>query len=311
MLCGWVLKLQLRAQRLPSTCASVDLLMYGRCWPAQGVLAQELRWQLADRPEEVAAANAATAAKLAYLSCHRLVALAQIAQLLLRGEVPAEPPIAAPPPGAPAAPAAEVGEGSAIKLSEGLSCMVAFARGQERKVYFVVEGLPGYVQGAAAELPPPGPAAPAASGGAAGEGSAAGAAAAGSPAATAALPRLRPEALAAALAGAAPAVVVADPGPRPGTGVVLSAAPLLGAFPRVDEQHPRWLHVQVGAGCGWLVELSAWRRVQRWGAWDVHAGRNCTCSACLQEGNGCGSLLLLLSCMRGALAVAEPNARKG
>ena len=40
-------------------------------------------------------------------------------------------------------------------------------------------------------------------------------------------------------------VVVADPGSRPNTGVVLSAAPLLGTCPRVDEQHPRWLHVRV------------------------------------------------------------------
>ncbi len=44
---------------------------------------------------------------------------------------------------------------------------------------------------------------------------------------------------------ASPSVVLAEAGPRPGGGRVLSVAPLLGAAASVDSSHPRWLHVHV------------------------------------------------------------------
>lgn len=43
-----------------------------------------------------------------------------------------------------------------------------------------------------------------------------------------------------------PVAVLADPSPnRPGAGVVLSVAPLLGARPYTDAQVGKWLHVHV------------------------------------------------------------------
>lgn len=58
---------------------------------------------------------------------------------------------------------------------------------------------------------------------------------------------LKPSALQ-QVAAAAPVLLVADPGTKPETGLVLSVAPLMGALPQVDAKHARWLHVQVGTG---------------------------------------------------------------
>ena len=44
---------------------------------------------------------------------------------------------------------------------------------------------------------------------------------------------------------ASPSIVLAEAGPRPGGGRVLSVAPLLGAAASVDSSHPKWLHVHV------------------------------------------------------------------
>lgn len=54
------------------------------------------------------------------------------------------------------------------------------------------------------------------------------------------------------VASAAPVCLVADPGTQPQTGLVLSVAPLMGATPAVDARHPRWLHVQVREGGGFV-----------------------------------------------------------
>lgn len=51
------------------------------------------------------------------------------------------------------------------------------------------------------------------------------------------------------LASAAPVLLVAEQGSKPETGLVLSVAPLMGAAPRVDERHARWLHVEVRIVC--------------------------------------------------------------
>ncbi len=63
------------------------------------------------------------------------------------------------------------------------------------------------------------------------------------------------------VAASAPVLLVADPGSKPETGLVLSVAPLMGALPRVDARHPRWLHVQVGRVGAWLanVLVLAWQ----------------------------------------------------
>ena len=49
------------------------------------------------------------------------------------------------------------------------------------------------------------------------------------------------------LAAAAPVALVAAPGVKPETGLVLSVAPLMGAAAAVDAKHPRWLHVQASS----------------------------------------------------------------
>jgi len=62
-------------------------------------------------------------------------------------------------------------------------------------------------------------------------------------------------ALATAAATTVASVVLADPGQQSNTGVVLSLAPLLGANPKVDRSHPRWLHVHVRPHVRGLLKL--------------------------------------------------------
>jgi hypothetical protein len=50
---------------------------------------------------------------------------------------------------------------------------------------------------------------------------------------------------ASAVSRAVPTVLLADPGTRINSGIVVSVAPLMGAEPYVDANHPRWLHVHV------------------------------------------------------------------
>jgi hypothetical protein len=161
------------------------------------------------------------------------------------GDIAAEPPV--PAPSLAEVAGREVQEGRAPGSAPGgagLPCAVAFARGQERHVMLRVEGLPPHLLAGAAP-----------DGGL--------------------LRRLGPAA-AAALAAAAPAAAVVDASPS-GAGVVLSAAPLMGAAPSVDAATPRWLHVEVrpqlsallrvlgGAAAG--AELSALGRHLASGHW--------------------------------------------
>lgn len=50
-------------------------------------------------------------------------------------------------------------------------------------------------------------------------------------------------------------VVLADPGPTPLSGLVLSLAPLMGADAEVDRSHPKWLHVHVRPPVRGLLKL--------------------------------------------------------
>lgn len=103
----------------------------------------------------------------------------------------------------------EVKESCEVDLSDTttIRCTVAFARGQERSVYFTVYGLPPEsLTPTAARLP---------------------------------------EALD-NVAKLVPVVILAAPSQtRLNAGTVLSVAPLLGTDPAVDGTHPRWLHLHV------------------------------------------------------------------
>ncbi|KAL0053901.1 hypothetical protein WJX82_000859 [Trebouxia sp. C0006] len=165
------------------------------------------------------AANAvslsAEAAKHVLQSVHTFVALTQIQQVLHTGEISEQAPI--PVVTESVLRSSELREGTTVSLDQQVTCSVAFAKGQERRVFFAVQGLPQAdraLQGAAAQA-----------------------------------------ALATAAATTVASVVLADPGQQSNTGVVLSLAPLLGANPEVDRSHPRWLHVHVRPHVRGLLKL--------------------------------------------------------
>lgn len=62
-------------------------------------------------------------------------------------------------------------------------------------------------------------------------------------------------ALATAAASSMASVVLADPGQRHKSGLVLSLAPLMGAAAQVDSSHPKWLHVHVRPPVRGLLKL--------------------------------------------------------
>ncbi|KAK9820557.1 hypothetical protein WJX72_011634 [[Myrmecia] bisecta] len=154
------------------------------------------------------ASLSAQAAKHVYHAAQRFVALAQIKQALSDGEIAAAPNL--PVVTEAQLKAAEVREGAQLQLQERLACTVAFSRGQERSVYFALQGLPSSL------LQP-------------GNGDRAGS---------------WVDSMNSIMASV-PSVVLADPGTQLNTGVVLSVAPLMGADPVVDRSHSRWLHVHV------------------------------------------------------------------
>ena len=118
---------------------------------SQAVLVQEQQWQ-AGAPAVVADASALVA-KQAYLAVQAAVAVLQLVAVLREGEVAAAPPC--PAIGEPElkAAAGEVREAAQIGLSQRMHCSVCFTRGQERQVYFAVEGLPAAVQAGAPGAP--------------------------------------------------------------------------------------------------------------------------------------------------------------
>ncbi|BDA41766.1 probable protein CLEC16A homolog at N-terminal half [Coccomyxa sp. Obi] len=155
-------------------------------------------------------AGAPGSALLAMRSHHivqRFVCLASLRQGLLEGSIAEKCPLT--PVTEEGVKEREVREGAHVALTSMLPCNVSFTRGQERTVYFAIVGLPeGYSIAAGAGPPEP--------------------------------PLDAGEVL-----QASPSVVLAEAGPRPGGGKVLSVAPLLGAAASVDSGHPRWLHVHV------------------------------------------------------------------
>ncbi|KAL4427887.1 hypothetical protein ABPG75_001976 [Micractinium tetrahymenae] len=177
----------------------------------QAVLVQELRWQQGATAGGASVPDAAAvAAKHAYLTVQGAVAVLQLQQVLCEGEVPLDPPC--PPVSDADVRRGEVREQAQIALaqSQRMHCAVCFTRGQERQAYFAVEGLPAHMKaGQAADLS-----------------------------------LLKPSVLQ-QVAASAPVLLVADPGTKPETGLVLSVAPLMGALPQVDAKHARWLHVKV------------------------------------------------------------------
>ncbi|DBA96507.1 hypothetical protein WJX77_007106 [Trebouxia sp. C0004] len=157
----------------------------------------------------------AEAAKHVLQSVHTFVALTQIQQILHTGEIGEQAPI--PAVTESVLRSSELREGTTVSLDQQVTCSVAFAKGQERRVFFAIQGLPQAdraLQGAAAQA-----------------------------------------ALATAAATTVASVVLADPGQHSNAGTVLSLAPLLGANPEVDRSHPRWLHVHVRPHVRGLLKL--------------------------------------------------------
>ena len=98
----------------------------------------------------------------------------------------------------------------ALTDANSIACVVSFQPGKERHVYLIVDGIPDAVRPFDdADYDP------------------------------AAVDTTQ-------LLHRSPVMILADPDPsRPGTGVVLSVAPLLGAKPSVTANHPRWLELHV------------------------------------------------------------------
>ncbi|KAF8073073.1 ema [Scenedesmus sp. PABB004] len=145
-----------------------------------------------------------------FLAVQRVVALTQLRELLASGAVPAAPPVATLSEAE--LKQVDIQEGFQVDLAPGsaLPCVVSFAPGQERRVYFAVAGLSRkqltamQAGGADAAEQAPG------------------------------------------LLHSLPVAVLADPSPsRAQAGIVLSVAPLLGARPYADAAVPKWLHVHV------------------------------------------------------------------
>lgn len=141
-----------------------------------------------------------------YLAVQRVVGLTQLRELLCTGSVPKSPPIATLTDAELRQ--ADVQEGYSVDLHPAASipAVVSFTPGVERRVFFSIAGV------AVRRLDAPDPAAAAEH----------------------------------ALLRSLPVTVVADPSPtKPGAGVVLSVAPLLGANPSMDKNVGKWLHVHV------------------------------------------------------------------
>ncbi|KAL3156762.1 hypothetical protein ABBQ38_001037 [Trebouxia sp. C0009 RCD-2024] len=159
--------------------------------------------------------QSAQAARRVLQAVHTFVALTQIQQVVHSGEISEQAPMA--PVTDNMLRANEVREGALVALDQQVTCNVAFSRGEERRVFFAIHGLPQAnkaLQGAAAQA-----------------------------------------ALARAAASTMASVVLADPGQQPNSGLVLSLAPLLGAAARVDTSHPKWLHVHVRPPVRGLLKL--------------------------------------------------------
>jgi len=200
--------------------ASADVLIAGpSLYPPRPPSASSVA---VGQPQAVAAATAvaqmmglsvsAASALHVHHSVQRLVAVLQLLQLLRNGKSSPEPPL-------PSVPEMDqrhldINEGQQVDFqpSAAIPCVVSFAPGQERRVYFSVAGvaltkLHDYLMDANA---------------------------------------IQSAAARASVLHSSPAVVLADPAPtRLNAGIVLSVSPMLGADPVVDKNVGKWLHVHV------------------------------------------------------------------
>ncbi|CAD7695429.1 unnamed protein product [Ostreobium quekettii] len=137
----------------------------------------------------------------------RLVAMMQVNELLSKSDIPESCSLPAIPDTDIAT--TEIKESSEVDLSKStnIRCAVAFAKGQERTVYFTVYGSPTAALTECGNMGPKDI-----------EG----------------------------VAKSMPVVILAAPlEARANAGTVLSVAPLLGTDPVIDSAHPRWLHLHV------------------------------------------------------------------
>ncbi|GLC45077.1 hypothetical protein PLESTB_001465900 [Pleodorina starrii] len=171
--------------------------------------------------------GSAVAALHSYHAVARLVALLLVHDLLCRGATERTPPATVPPPPGADAEGREwdVAEGQEVELQAGsaIPCIVSFAPGQERRVYFAAAGpalrrVAEYLQNPQALLSDP--------------------------------------SAQSAVLHSSPAVVLAEPAPtRLNAGHVLSVSPLLGSDPSVDRNVAKWLHVHVRPSVRGLLRL--------------------------------------------------------
>ncbi|GFR43644.1 hypothetical protein Agub_g4746, partial [Astrephomene gubernaculifera] len=207
----------------PSLRASAEQLMAGpHLYPRQHARALS-----GTSRNDQGLSGSAVAALHSYHAVSRLVALLHLHQLLQRGATGRKPPPTCPVPQSGDVEGREwdVQEGQEVELeaSSAIPCIVSFAPGQERRVYFAAAGpalrrVTEYLHDPQMLLADP--------------------------------------AAQAIVLHSSPAVVLADPAPtRLNAGVVLSVSPLLGSEPGVDKNVAKWLHVHVRPSVRGLLRL--------------------------------------------------------
>ncbi|MEW5299570.1 MAG: hypothetical protein WDW36_002571 [Sanguina aurantia] len=176
------------------------------------------------RPE-LGLSNSAICALHTYRHVQQLVALLQLHALLSGGATSREAPLPSHQ-GWEQRPD-DIMEKQHVELQSGsaIPCVVSFAPGQEKRVYFAAGGV-ALSHSASQAL-------------------------AGGDSRS-----VRSTVGTAALLHSSPAVVLADPAPtRMNTGIVLSVAPLLGADPALDRSMGKWLHVHVRPSVRGLLKI--------------------------------------------------------
>lgn len=202
---------------------AASLHVAAQTW-GQAAALQELLWEVGGDVDGVAAASTSVAARLAWLSAASAAVVFQTASLLryrridssnmYLGSIKIQELRANEPQQRTLVPLKSVGWGD----DEQLWCTVAFSPGQEVRARIVVEGLPPHLVASEDGYE---------------------------------FAQLKPDSLHQLLTTSTPTVLIVHPSnssnvkTRTSTGSVLSVAALMGVAPYVDDQHDKWLHVEV------------------------------------------------------------------
>lgn len=202
---------------------AASLHVAAQTW-GQAAALQELLWEVGGDVDGVAAASTSVAARLAWLSAASAAVVFQTASLLryrridssnmYLGSIKIQELRANEPQQRTLVPLKSVGWGD----DEQLWCTVAFSPGQEVRARIVVEGLPPHLVASEDGYD---------------------------------FAQLKPDSLHQLLTTSTPTVLIVHPSnssnvkTRTSTGSVLSVAALMGVAPYVDDQHDKWLHVEV------------------------------------------------------------------